>query len=430
MAKPGPKKNPDKLSPYRMPFTPRLVKELVLACDISQGELAEAVAAILGRPISRATINLIINKGYIPPSIAGFAVAVEKALGENPAARAWLSQRGMEITDIWRTTGEELRQKNPAGHGRRALAWKQNPAMIPGNLDDYNEEAKQMRKLRIPEEVLKYNKLFRDPFLDDPRSEKEVFRSADHRFLEYAMYDAATNSGLLAIIAEVGAGKTVMRREVIERLRGDEKIRIVYPQIIDRARITAGSLCDAIVMDLAPSDKRKQQLEDKSRHVRKLLSERLSQGKRVCLIIEEAHRLAVSALKHIKVFHEIEEGRQKLLSIILLGQTELGELLDEEQYPELRELSRRVQIATIPGLGDGTWDYLALKFKIVGGDIERIITPEAVQQLVSRLTAVDDTGKKISQAYPLTVNNYTAKAMIEAFDRGEEKITLNVVNSL
>ena len=302
------------------------------------------------------------------------------------------------------------------------------PGIIPGD-PDIIEEVEQMRKLRIPEPVLKYFKLFRDPFLDDPRSEKEVYRSADHRYLEYAMYDAAVNSGLLAVIAEVGAGKTVMRREVIERLRGDEHVRVVYPQIIDRARVSAASICDAIVMDLS-SEKKKQHLEDKSRHVRKLLSDRFSQGKRVCLIIEEAHRLTVPALKHLKVFHEMEEGRHKLLSIILLGQTELAELLDEERYPELRELSRRVQIATIPGLGENTWDYLNLKYKIVGGDIERVTNKEAVDQLVSRLSGIGENGRKMSQAYPLTVNNYMARAMILAHEMGEERVNLDVVNAI
>jgi type II secretory pathway predicted ATPase ExeA len=243
------------------------------------------------------------------------------------------------------------------------------------------------------------------------------------------MEDAARNSGLLAVIAEVGAGKTVMRREVIEKLRSDEKVRIVYPQIIDRNRVTAGSLCDEIVWDLS-SDKVKQTLAAKSRHVRKLLSDRLAQGVQVCLIVEEAHRLTVPALKHLKVFHEIEEGRKKLLSIILLGQPELGQLLDEEQYPELRELSRRVQIASIPGLGDNVKDYLALKFKIVGGDIDQVITDDAIKRLCNRLTAQDGSGRAYSTAYPLSINNYMAKAMILAQEMGEERVTADVIEAL
>jgi type II secretory pathway predicted ATPase ExeA/DNA-binding XRE family transcriptional regulator len=399
----------------QMPTEPIRLKRLAIDCDITQGEIADATG------LSRSAINSCLNKGYLPSAIPGFREKVETFLAGHARASHWLADQGFDSwSAVWEPAGERLHRKHPK---------TARPALLPGDPDDITEEVNTVRKFMIPEETLKYFHLFRDPFLSDPRTDKEVFRSADHRYLEYAMADAAANSGLLAVIAEVGAGKTVMRREVIEQLRGDERVRVVYPQIIDRSRITAGSICDAIVMDLS-SDRVRMKLEDKSRHVRRLLTERFTQGKRVCLIVEEAHRLTVAALKHLKVFHEIEEGRQKLLSIILLGQPELGILLDEEQYPELRELSRRVQIASIPGLGDNTRDYLALKFRIVGGDIERIITDEAIDRLCARLTALDGNGRRYSQAYPLTVNNYIAKAMILAKEMGEERVTADVVDAI
>lgn len=434
----GPHKNPGRTAQWDLPFRPVILKELTLACGITQQHFADTLAARLNRPISRASANLTINRGYIPATIADYQRTVEQMLlaYKDGKCRQWLAARGLTITDIWTPASDDLRRKLPAGHRERTRTGtligmqKTRTALVPGDPDSINEEEKQMRKARIPEEVLKYFHLFRDPFVDDPRSEKEVFRSADHRYLEYAMYDAAINSGLIAIIAEVGAGKTVMRREVIERLRSDEKVRIVYPQIIDKTRIGAGSICDAIIMDLS-NERPKMKLEDKSRQVRRLLSERVAQGKQVCLIIEEAHQLTVPALKYLKIFHELEEGRRKLLSIILLGQTELGLLLDEEQYPELRELSRRIQVATIPGLGDDTYAYLKLKYSIVGGDIGRIMDEDAAKALVSRLTAIDPaTQKRYSQAYPLTVNNYMAKAMITAKELGYERITAEVIDAI
>jgi len=411
---------PDKVTPYQLAPAPLRLKGLTLDCDIKQAALAEAAN------VSRPTINLCINKGYIPDTRSTFKPLIEQYIGEHSGALAWLEERGLTLSAIWQRQDELQHRAHPPCTNIKTY----RPAMIPGDPDTYNQEETQMKKLRIPEKTLKYFKLFRDPFFYDPRSEKEVFRSEDHRYLEYAMYDAATNNGLLAVIAEVGAGKTVMRREVIERLKSDEKVRLVYPQIVDNKKVSAASICDAIVMDLS-NDKVKRDLECKSRHVRALLCERLKQGKRVCLIIEEAHQLTVPALKYIKRFYEFEEGRQKLISILLLGQIELATLLDEEQYPELRELSRRIQVASIPGLGDNTWDYLTLKFSIVGGDITKIISEEAVKALVKRLTIPDPvTGRPFSQAFPLTVNNYIAKAMIVAHDMGEEKITVDVIDAI
>ena len=406
------------VNPAHCPPAPIQLKGLILDCNIKQ----QALATITGT--HRTTICHCINKGWFPLTMPHFKPSIEQFISNHEQAIAWLAARGQQVAYIW----ERLEERR---HNFRPKNGPRHKALIPGNPDSFDDEKeKTMRKIKIPKETLKFFKLFKDPFQEDPRTEKEVFRSDDHRYLEYAMKDAAENSGLLSVIAEVGAGKSVMRREVIEKLNADDKMCVIYPQIVDRSRITAASLCDAIIMDLT-TESPKNKLEAKSRQVRDLLMKRLANGIRVCLVIEEAHRLNITALKHIKVFHEFEYGRKKLLSILLLGQTELAGLLDEVQYPELRELSRRIQIAQIPGLGNNTRDYLKLKFGIVGGEIDNIITSEAIQRLIDRLTVIDPASRqKLSLAYPLTVNNYIAMAMKQAHDMGEEKITADVIDAI
>jgi len=408
------------INPAQCPAAPIQLKGLILDCNIKQ----QALANITGT--HRTTICHCVNKGWFPLTMPEFKPTIEKFISGHEQAMDWLRSQGKNVAFIWE-------RQDDRRHNARPKSGTRVRPIMPGNPDlitDEEKERQQMRKIKIHRDTLKYFKLFRDPFSEDPRTEKEVFRSDDHRFLEYAMHDAATNSGLLAIIAECGAGKTVMRKEVIEKLKSDEKVRVVYPQILDKKRVTASSMCDAIIMDLT-KEPPKNKLEAKSRQVKALLLERLKQGKRVCLLMEEAHTLPIDVLKQIKVLHEFEDGRQKLISIILLGQPELSMKLDEEHYPELRELSRRIQIAMIPGLGNNTWDYLKLKFGIVGGDIDGIITPEAVQRLVDRLTTVDPaTRQKVSLAYPLVVNNYIASAMETARGMGEEKITADVIDAI
>jgi type II secretory pathway predicted ATPase ExeA len=92
---------------------------------------------------------------------------------------------------------------------------------------------------------------------------------------------------------------------------------------------------------------------------------------------------------------------------------------------------RRVQIAEIQGLNGHLKEYLTVKFRRIGGKAEEIFAPDAFEALSGRLTTTTRDGKgKISHAYPLLVNNYTARAMNLAAEMGEPQITVDVVEAI
>jgi type II secretory pathway predicted ATPase ExeA len=196
--------------------------------------------------------------------------------------------------------------------------------------------------------------------------------------------------------------------------------------MIDKTRITAASICDAIILDLS-DETPKLRLEQKTRQVERLLISRSKAGCHVCLIIEEAHDLSVRILKLLKRFYEIEDGYKKALGIILIGQPELGNLFNEADHYDMREVIRRCQVAVIRGLNGNIKDYLALKFKRVGVKLDDVITDGAIKALAKRLSDKDTRGKVISNAYPLTINNYVTRAMNLAADMGESKVTEEVI---
>lgn len=278
----------------------------------------------------------------------------------------------------------------------------------------------------ISQEAMKHFKVFRNPFIDDIQKDSDIYMSEDHRYIEAAMLDAARHGGFLAVIGEVGSGKSVMRRKVVEQLRKDGDVIVIFPQMIDKTRVNAASICDAIVMDLS-EQKPRMKLEQKTRQVHQLLLERAKQGFRAVLIIEEAHDLHTSTLKYLKRFYELEDGYRKLLGIVLIGQVELKHLFNETTHIEMREVIRRIQVAEIRGLNGNIKQYLAMKFKRIGAKVEDIFTDGALESLARRLTTKDRQNKVISHAYPLIVNNYTAKAMNEAYEIGEKKVTEDVI---
>ena len=147
-------------------------------------------------------------------------------------------------------------------------------------------------------------------------------------------------------------------------------------------------------------------------------------------MIEEAHDLNINTLKYLKRFYEMEDGYRKLIGIILIGQTELKEAFNEAQHVDLREVIRRVQIAEISGLNGHIKQYLDLKFKRVGAEVDKVFANGAMEALAKRLTSKDRQNKTISHAFPLLVNNYAAKSMNMACDMGEDKVTEKVVMAI
>jgi type II secretory pathway predicted ATPase ExeA len=402
---------------YQLAFEPIILKELCVDCGISQSWLGEVTG------LSRASINLALNRGYVPKECPEFKGMIAMRISGQPRAMQWLHDRQLKVADIWNPLGKELRHVSPAADNSKMWKTRRTPAMVPGNPEQIiiNWEVEM-----ITEETKKYFKLFRNPFIDDIQKDSDIFMSEEHRYIEAAMLDAAKHGGFLAVIGEVGSGKSVMRRKVVEQLKKDGDTIVIYPQMIDKSRVNAASICDAIIMDLS-EQKPSMKLEAKTRQVHKLLLERAKQNFRSVLIIEEAHDLHTNTLKYLKRFYEMEDGYRKLLGIILVGQTELKNLFNEQAHIEMREVIRRIQTAEIKGLNGNIKDYLRLKFKRINAKVEDIFEDGAFTALSGRLTTKDRRDKTLSHAYPLIVNNYAARAMNLAYEMGEKKVTEAVV---
>ncbi len=407
---------------YAQDHAPIILRELTQRCGISQSDLAFVLGRKLGRSISKALVNLAVNKGYLPPSIPEFKAAVESFIARNECTSAWLNDNGLGVKDIWEETNNAVKGKLPEGCRDK----RRSPAIKADDPEITTPWEVEM----ITPDALKHFHLFRNPFIDDIQKDSDVYMSDEHRYIEAAMLDASKHGGFIAVIGEVGSGKSVMRRKVVEKLKKDGDVLVIYPQMIDKTRLTASSICDAIIQDIS-NEKCRSKLEDKTRQVQRLLMDRAKSGYRHVLIVEEAHDLRIQTLKYLKRFYELEDGYRKLLGIILIGQSELKHTFDEGQNIDMREVIRRVQVAEIRGLNGNLKAYLSLKFHRIGKDIADIFDDSAFTALSNRLTSTAKDGKaKVSHAYPLLVNNYAARAMNTAHELGETKITADVIDAM
>ena len=162
-----------------------------------------------------------------------------------------------------------------------------------------------------------------------------------------------------------------------------------------------------------------------------MLRESRRAGNRHVLIIEEAHGLSIPTLKHLKRFYELEDGFNRLLSIVLIGQTELTEKLAENRS-EVREVVQRIELITLDPLDNHLEGYLTHRLAAAGKQLTDIMDQGAIDALRNKLTVPSRQrgGKNISLLYPLAVGNQLIAAMNKAAEFGAPKVTADVIKAV
>lgn len=278
-----------------------------------------------------------------------------------------------------------------------------------------------------------------DPFSRDLESHEDVFESADIRYVRESMWSTARHGGLLAVVGESGSGKSTLLDDIADRIhRTGEPVFLVRPDVTgmelnDKTgrTIKVRQLQEAILADVAPLERVRQSSEARARQLSHALEVARDAGQRCCLAIDEAHCLPTATLKHLKRLLEIKQGFTRLLSIILLGQPELGLRLSERN-PEVREVVQRCEVVTLEPLGAGLEPYLELKLKPAGRALRELIDEGGLHALRERLhtPATQRGGSRQaarSLAYPLAVGNLFAAALNVAAEAGAPKVTAEAV---
>ncbi|HKC42277.1 MAG TPA: AAA family ATPase, partial [Burkholderiales bacterium] len=155
------------------------------------------------------------------------------------------------------------------------------------------------------------------PFRITPHT--EFFFSGANRgaTLEALLYAITHDEGIVKVTGEVGSGKTMLCRVLVERLpKNVETIYLANPSL------SRDEILHVIAADL--------QVESRGERVTILLralQERLiklyASGRRVVVLIDEAHAMPLATLEEVRLLSNLESNRHKLLQIVMFGQPEL-----------------------------------------------------------------------------------------------------------
>ena len=368
--------------------------------------------------VSSATVSLLINHKQWPKTIPqdDFRKGIEGFLKEHGA------------NDSAVNTAFEEAEPERANALTPAIPTKKTK-------DDQECEPMLLRKqVLLPETKMAFG-LFRNPF-DDLQSVEDMYISPDIRYIRESMYQVARHDGFLAVVGESGAGKSTLRRDLINRLNAESApVLVIEPYVLameDKGEkgkaLRTSHIADAIVDIVAPLERPKSNPEARFRQMHRALKNSYESGCRHVLIIEEAHCLPISTLKHLKRLRELESGFTKLLSIILIGQSELMVKLSERN-PEVREVVQRIEIAELqPVKPERVEEFLKFRLARQNKKLDEIIDASGVNAVIDRL--INAGRENRSLLYPLAIGNLMVAAMNLAASVGEPLITADVIKGV
>jgi general secretion pathway protein A len=193
-----------------------------------------------------------------------------------------------------------------------------------------------------------YEKFFRfdkPPFSLAPDA-RFWFGSASHAAaLKEVTYALERREPVVVVTGEIGTGKTQLCRTVIERLGRKTFLSVVNDPMLER-----DDLLKHMLQDFGVISKDRTLSTPTSRHdLMHALQEFLGSLKQLhahaAVIIDEAQHVHPDVLEQIRLVSNIQDERGTMLQIILLGQTDLEQLLARPELSQLRQrVSRRVRL--------------------------------------------------------------------------------------
>ena len=224
--------------------------------------------------------------------------------------------------------------------------------------------------------------------------------------LEALLYAITHDEGIVKVTGEVGAGKTMLCRVLIERLpAGVETVYLSNPSLARE------EILQAILDDLKCSAGNEQRPNQLLRTLQEHLIQVYGEGRRVVLLIDEAHAMPAETLEQIRLLSNLESNRHKLLQIALFGQQELDEQLAS---PLLRPLRERIthSFRLEPLIHADVGQYLMFRMRQAGYK-----GPDSFDASALKLIA------KSSEGLTRRLNILADKCLLAAYAEAEHGIT-------
>jgi MSHA biogenesis protein MshM len=220
------------------------------------------------------------------------------------------------------------------------------------------------------------------------------------------LFSLRTGEGFIKIIGEVGSGKTLLCRKLLHGL--DDHYFTAY---IPNPDLNPVELRKALAVELGLDLSTVQDQHELLLHINNRLLSLHAEGKQVVLLIDEAQALPAESLETLRLLTNLETATTKLLQVVLFGQPELDDRLNQ---PSFRQLKQRISFSYyLPLMTREDLDnYLLHRLAKAGHSFSTLFSKKARDILY-----------QASNGVPRIVNILCHKAMMAAYGRGENNVS-------
>ena len=239
------------------------------------------------------------------------------------------------------------------------------------------------------------------PFALTPDPRFIYFTPSHTEVMANLHYGIESGKGLIVVTGEVGTGKTTILRWMMQRL--DRTVLVAY---IFNPRLSVPEFYRhiATLLDVQKWETKSELLMELGRS----LESRHARGLRTVLIIDEAQGLSPHVLEEIRLLSNFESDNAKQLQIVLTGQPELRDVLNN---PDLRQLKQRIAlrcaIKALPSIEE-TERFITSRLLVAGAQRTDIFSHEAIDYIF-----------RCSEGIPRSINNLCDNALLAGYAAGQ-----------
>ncbi|MEO8343780.1 MAG: AAA family ATPase [Gallionella sp.] len=190
--------------------------------------------------------------------------------------------------------------------------------------------------------------------------------------LDALIYSIAEVEGIIKVSGEVGSGKTMLCRMLLEKLpKHIEAIYLANPSLSREEMLYA--IADGLGLNIEG-----ERVGIIMQNIQNKLEEKAREGKRIVVLVDEAHAMPPDTLEELRLLYNLQVGNAKLLQIVLFGQPELNVKLDQ---PNMRQLKDRIahHFHMQPLSRNILENYLMFRMRAAGYHGPNIFSPGAIK---------------------------------------------------
>jgi general secretion pathway protein A len=261
----------------------------------------------------------------------------------------------------------------------------------------------------------KFYGLTGDPFQVSPDPYFYYQTPCHNEAMAMISYGILRRKGFVVVTGEVGTGKTLLVRCLLETLnRNKVAFAYAYNPMLSVSEFLANVLSDLGLPSTA------QPKGEMLSRLNNFLLARSANDATTALIVDEAHLLSWELFEEIRLLTNLETSKNKLLQIVLLGQPELDRKLDSQ---ELRQLKQRVSLRCQlePMSPKQLQGYILWRLKLAGANSHApaIFSEEAISAI-----------HEFSFGIPRLINTICDNSLISGYGRQSKQITREIVREV